>query len=143
MNVGDIMSTELVTCSPNDTIYQVAKKLQQKDIGSCPIVDQNRLVGIVTDRDITVRAVSKDLDVHNMRVGDIMTTNLVVGSPSMSLEEACILMADHQVRRLPIVENDKLVGIIAQADLAIDLEEDELLAETLEKISEPSHFRGG
>ena len=140
MNVGDIMSTELVTCSPNDTIYQIAKKLQQEDIGSCPVVDQNRLIGIVTDRDITVRAVSKDLDVHNTRVSDIMTTNLVVGSPSMSLEEACMLMADHQVRRLPIVENDKLVGIIAQADLAIDLEEEELLAETIEKISKPSHF---
>lgn len=88
MNVGDIMSTELVTCSPNDMIYQVAKKMQQEDIGSCPVVDQSRLVGIVTDRDITVRAVSKDLDVHNTRVGDIMTTNLVVGSLSMSLEEA-------------------------------------------------------
>ncbi len=140
MNVGDIMSTELVTCSPNDTIYQVAKKLQQEDIGSCPVVDQNKLVGIVTDRDITVRAVSRDLDVHNTRVGDIMTTNIIVGSPSMSLEDACMLMADHQVRRLPIVQNDNLVGIIAQADLAIDLEEEELLAETLEKISEPSHF---
>ncbi len=140
MNVADIMSTELVTCSPNDMIYQVAKKMQEEDIGSCPVVDQNRLVGIVTDRDITVRAVSKDLDAHNTRIGDIMTTNIIVGSPSMPLEEACILMADHQVRRLPIVENNMLVGIISQADLAIDLEEDELLAETLEKISEPSHL---
>lgn len=140
MDVGDMMSTELVTCSPNETLSQVAQKLQQEDIGSCPVVEQDKLVGIVTDRDITVRAVAKGMDVNSTHVSEVMTTDLVTGSPAMTLEDACRLMADNQIRRLLIVEDDKLVGIVAQADLAIDLEEDEMLAETLEKISEPTHY---
>lgn len=140
MYVGDIMSMNLITCSPNDSLHDVAQKLQQNDIGSCPVVDQNKLVGMITDRDITVRAVAKGIDVNSARVSDYMTTKLVTGSPSMSLEDACRLMADHQIRRLPIVDSDRLVGFVAQADLAIDLEEEDLLAETLEKISEPTHF---
>lgn len=140
MYVGDIMSMNLITCSLNETLHDVAQKLEQNDIGSCPVVDQNKLVGMITDRDITVRAVAKGIDVNSARVSDYMTTKLVTGSPSMSLEDACRMMADHQIRRLPIVDNDRLVGFVAQADLAIDLEEEELLAETLEKISEPTHF---
>lgn len=140
MNVGDMMSTDLVTCSPNDTISQVAQKLQQEDIGACPVVDGDKLLGIVTDRDITVRAVAKGLDVNDTKISDVMSTDLISTNPSSSLEDAARLMADNQVRRLLVVENDKLVGIVAQADLAIDLEEDELLAETIERISEPSRF---
>lgn len=140
MNVGDMMSTDLVTCSPNETLAQVARKLQQEDIGSCPVIDDDKLVGIVTDRDITVRAVAKGLDVNDTKVSDVMTTNLINCGASSSLEDAARLMADNQVRRLLIVEDDKLVGIVAQADMAIDLEEDELLAETIERISEPSRF---
>jgi len=140
MNVGDMMSTDLVTCSPNETLAQVAVKLQQEDIGACPVLDGDKLVGIVTDRDITVRAVAKSLDVNDTKVGDVMTTNLVSCSQSSSLEDAARMMADNQIRRLLIVEDEKLVGIVALADLAIDLEEDELLAETIERISEPSRF---
>lgn len=140
MNVSEIMSTELITCSPNETVPQAAQKLLREDIGACPVVDQDRLVGIITDRDITLRAVSKGMDVNSTRVGDIMSTNLVVGNPQMSLETACRLMADNQVRRLLIVDEDRLVGIVAQADLAIDLDEEELLAETIEKISEPAQY---
>lgn len=140
MNVGDMMSTDLVTCSPNESLAQVARKLQQEDIGSCPVVDQDKLVGIVTDRDIAVRAVAKGLDSNDTKVSDIMSTDLVFGNQTMTLEDAARMMADNQVRRLPIVEETRLVGIVALADLAIDLEEDELLAETVERISEPSHF---
>ena len=140
MNVGDMMSTDLVTCSPNESLAQVARKLQQEDIGSCPVVDGDKLVGIVTDRDIAVRAVAKGLDSNDTKVSDIMSTDLVFGNQTMTLEDAARMMADNQVRRLPIVEEERLVGIVALADLAIDLEEDELLAETIERISEPSHF---
>jgi CBS domain-containing protein len=140
MNVGDMMSTDLVTCSPNESLAQVARKLQQEDIGSCPVVDQDKLVGIVTDRDIAVRAVAKGLDPNDTKVSDIMSTDLIFGNQTMTLEDAARMMGDNQVRRLPIVEEARLVGIVALADLAIDLEEDELLAETVERISEPSHF---
>jgi len=140
MNLGDMMSTDLVTCSPNESLAQVARKLQEEDIGSCPVVDGDKLVGIVTDRDIAIRAVAKGLDSNDTKVSDIMSTDLVLGNQTMTLEDAARMMADNQVRRLPIVEEERLVGIVALADLAIDLEEDELLAETIERISEPSHF---
>ncbi|MCE5314415.1 MAG: CBS domain-containing protein [Armatimonadota bacterium] len=139
MNIRDIMTTELVTCTPNDTLMQVAQKMQSMDVGSCPVVDQNTLVGIVTDRDITVRAISKGFDPNNTFVSDIMTPNPIYGSQYMSMEDACLLMQDNQIRRLPIVDNSRLVGIVTLADLAMDLDEDEILAETLEKISLPSH----
>ncbi|MHB9038040.1 MAG: CBS domain-containing protein [Armatimonadota bacterium] len=139
MYIKEIMTTDLVTCSLNDTIVQVAQKMQTMDVGSCPVVDQNNLVGIVTDRDITIRAISKGFDPNNTHVSEIMSSNPVFGNSDMSLEDACRLMQDNQVRRLPIVDNGKLVGIVTLADLAIDLEEDEILAETLEKISMPSH----
>lgn len=138
MNISEVMTEELVTCNPDETLAQVAQKLQNEDIGSCPVVDQGSIMGIITDRDITTRAVAKGLDVNSTHVRDIMTTNLITGSPNMSLEDACELMSDNQIRRLPIVDQNKLVGIVSLADLAIDLEEDELLAETLMKISEPA-----
>lgn len=137
MNISEVMTEELVTCGPDETLSEVARKLQNKDIGSCPIVDQGNLVGIVTDRDITTRAVARGLDVNSTHVREVMSTNLITGSPDMSLEDACELMSDNQIRRLPILAQNKLVGIVALADLAVDLEEDELLAETLMKISEP------
>lgn len=138
MNIGEIMTTDVVTCSPNDTLAQVAQKMQRENIGLCPVVDQENLVGVITDRDITTRAVAKGLDANTKLVHDYMTPSPVTGDPAMSLEEACRLMSNNQIRRLPIVESNKLVGIVTLADLSIDLEEDELLAETLMKISEPS-----
>lgn len=137
MNLSDIMATEVVTCGPNETVYQVAQKMQQNNIGSCPVVENDKLIGIVTDRDITTRAVAKGMDVKSQKVNDIMTRDPFTAEPSWSLEEACELMSERQIRRLPIVENDRLVGMVALADLAIDLEEEEVVADTLVNISQP------
>ncbi len=138
MNLSDIMTTEVITCDPNETIFQVAQKLQQNNIGSCPVVQNDQILGIVTDRDITTRAVAKGFDVNSRKISEIMTSNPFTGDPSMSLEEACDLMSERQIRRLPIVEENKLVGIVALADLAIDLDEEEVVAETLLNISQPT-----
>jgi|YNPNPStandDraft_1061719.scaffolds.fasta_scaffold00115_13 CBS domain-containing protein len=141
MNISEIMSTRLVTCDPNDTLHQVAQKMQQHDVGACPVVEGDKLVGIVTDRDLTIRAIARGMDPNLVSVDQVMTTNVVTGSPDMSIEEACRLMSDAQVRRLPIVEQDKLVGIVSLADLAMDVEEEEemeeLLVDTLVKVSQP------
>lgn len=138
MNLGEVMTAELVTCSPNDTVSQAAQKLQRENVGSCPVVDDGTLVGILTDRDITTRAVAKGYDVNSKTVGDIMTRDPITADPSMSLEDACLLMSDNQIRRLPIVEDNRLVGIISLADLAMDVEEEEIVAETLTSISQPA-----
>ncbi|MEN6355608.1 MAG: CBS domain-containing protein [Armatimonadota bacterium] len=139
MNVKEIMTTNVVTCGPNETLMQVAQKMQSMDVGSCPVVSQDNLVGIITDRDITVRAISKGFDPANTYVNEIMSKDPIFGSQNMSVEDACALMQDNQIRRLPIVDKGKLVGIVTLADLAIDLEEDEMVAETLEKVSMPTY----
>lgn len=138
MNLSEIMTVDVVTCSPDDTLAQAAFKMQRENIGCCPVVDNDVLVGVLTDRDIAVRAVAAGADVNSKTVGSTMTLSPITGDPAMSLEDACRVMSNNQIRRLPIVDNGKLVGIVSLADLAIDLEEDELLAETLESISEPS-----
>jgi len=138
MDIGEIMTTDVVTCSPDETLAQVAQKMQRENIGLCPVIDQDNLIGVITDRDITTRAVAKGFDPNSKHVHDFMTPSPITGDPAMSLEEACRLMANNQIRRLPVLEDNKLVGMVALADLSIDLEEDELLAETLMKISEPS-----
>jgi len=138
MNLSEIMTTELITCSPDETLAQVARKLEEGNVGSCPVVEGDRLVGLITDRDIATRAVAKGRDPNSTKVEEIMTRNLITGHPHMSIEEACNLLSEHQIRRLPVVEGERLVGFVALADLAVDLEEEEMIAETLHKISMPA-----
>lgn len=138
MKLSEIMTTQLITCSPDETLAQVARKLEEANIGSCPVVEGDRLVGLITDRDIATRAVAKGRDPNSTTVGEVMTRDLITGSPDMSIEEACELLSEHQIRRLPVVEGERLVGFVALADLAVDLEEEEMIAETLQKISMPS-----
>ena len=138
MDLSEIMTNDLVTCSPDDTLAQVALRMQSEDIGCCPVVEGDRLVGLITDRDITVRSAAKGFDPNQQQVREIMTTNVISADPSMSTEDACRLMSENQIRRLPVVENDRLVGMVSLADLAIDFEEAEMIAETLESISEPA-----
>jgi len=138
MNVGELMNEEITTCSPDETLSQVAQKMDSGDFGCCPVVDNDRLIGVITDRDIAVRAVAKGFDPNSKLVRDMMTINVIAATPLMSAEDACELMADNQIRRLPVLEGDRLVGIISMADLAIDLGEEEMVAETLEKISMPA-----
>ena len=139
MNISDIMSSDVVTCDPDESLAEVAQRMQDEDIGCCPVVEEDVLVGVITDRDITIRSAARGLDPNEQEVRDTMTTGIVSAHPSTSLEDACRLMSENRIRRLPVVENDRLVGIVSLADLAIDFEEDEIVAETLERISQPSH----
>ncbi len=140
MNLSEIMTRELVTCSSDETVAQAAQKLEKANVGSCPVVEGERLVGLLTDRDIATRAVAKGLDPNTTKVEQIMTRELITGHPHMGIEEACELLSENQIRRLPVVEAERLVGYVALADLAIDLEEEEMVAETLHRISMPSRF---
>jgi CBS domain-containing protein len=105
-------------------------------IGSLPITDDERLVGMITDRDITTRVVAEAADPMKTSVGDVYSRDLITVEPDNGLDEALQLMARHQVRRLPVVENGRLVGIVAQADIA--LSENEKTGELVEAISKPS-----
>jgi CBS domain-containing protein len=113
--------------------------MREEHIGSLPITDDEKLVGIITDRDITTRVVAEAADPKTTSVGDVSSRDLISVEPDNDLEEALQLMARHQIRRLPVVENGRLVGIVAQADIALTLTENEQrTGELVEAISEPS-----
>jgi CBS domain-containing protein len=133
-SIKEVMTRDVRACEPNATVVEAAKVMAQEDVGPVPIVEDGRLVGIVTDRDVVVRVVAEGRDPNATTVKEIASTNLVTVSPDDDLDEALSLLAEHQVRRLPVVEGDRLVGIVAQADIA-RLGKDKKTGEVVEEIS--------
>ena len=132
--IQDAMTSDPTTIASDSSIQEAARLMKSEDVGSLPIVDGDRLVGTITDRDITIRAVAEGKGADT-RVGDLASKDLVTIDPQQSLEEAARLMAEHQLRRLPVCEEDgRLVGILAQADLA-GSGHDTLTGETVQQIS--------
>jgi CBS domain-containing protein len=141
MNIRDVMTPNPRTVSSGDSIQSAAAIMRDEDTGVVPIVDNGRAVGVVTDRDIVVRAVA-DGSQLNQTVGQIATNAVVCASPDMSTREAAQLMSDHQVRRLPVVENERLIGIVSIGDLAVKEGKDGRTGDTLQAISEGVKERG-
>ncbi len=135
MNIRDVMTPNPRSVSPSDSIENAARIMRDEDTGAVPVVENGRPVGIVTDRDIVVRAVA-DGGQMNRPVRDIVTNSVVSVSPDMSTREATELMSEHQIRRLPVVENDRLVGIVSIGDLAVKEGKDGRIGDTLQHISE-------
>jgi CBS domain-containing protein len=117
--IKDAMTSNPTTCEPQASVVDAAKVMAQEDVGSIPIVEGDQLVGVVTDRDIVIRVVGEGRDAQSTTVGDIASRDLVTVSPDDGLDRALELMAENQVRRLPVVAGDKLVGIVAQRDIAL------------------------
>ena len=141
MNIRDVMTPNPCTVTPNDSIETAARIMRDQDTGAVPVVENGKPVGMVTDRDIVVRAVAEDAQV-NRTVRDIVTSGLICATPDMSTREASELMSEHQVRRLPVVDNDRLVGIVSIGDLAVKEAKDSRMGDTLERISEGVKERG-
>lgn len=119
MKVGDAMTPSPRTVQPSSTVVEAAQLMKSEDVGIVPIVEGDRLTGVVTDRDVTIEVVAERKDPESTTVGEIASSNLVTVDPDQELDEALQLMAQHQVRRLPVCEEDgRLVGILAQADVA-------------------------
>ena len=113
------MTVKPRTVKTGDSVVEAAKLMRGEDAGIAPIVDGDRLVGVVTDRDIAIRVVAEGRDPQSTKVEEVASQNVVTIDPQQDLDEALRLMAQHQLRRLPVVEEDgKLVGIVAQADVA-------------------------
>ena len=134
MNVRDVMTSNPRTVSPSDSIQVAARIMKEEDCGVVPVVDNGRPVGIVTDRDIVIRAVADGRGDRAVR--EIATMDLVFVKPDTSTRDAAKLMGERQVRRLPVVENDRLVGIVSLGDLAVKEGKDSRTGDTLEDISE-------
>ena len=138
-SVRDAMTENPRSIGASASVVEAARLMRDEHIGSLPITDDEELVGMITDRDITTRVVAEAADPKMTSVGDVVSRDLISVEPDEDLEEAVRLMASHQVRRLPVVENGRLVGIVAQADVALNLRENEQrTGELVEAISEPS-----
>lgn len=117
MRVKDLMATSVTSVRPETSIEQVAKQMKQENIGAVPVCnDRGEILGIITDRDIVIRSVSNQGSPKTAK--DIMTKNLVSADPNMDTHQAALLMAKYQVRRLPVLENNQIVGMLAMADIA-------------------------
>ena len=134
MNVRDVMTSNPRTVSPGDSIQVAARIMKEEDVGVVPIVENGKTVGIVTDRDIVIRAVAEGGSDRAVR--EIATTDLVFVRPDSSTRDAEKLMSERQIRRLPVVENGRLVGIVSLGDIAVKEGKDSRTGDTLENISE-------
>ncbi|MDD2233938.1 MAG: CBS domain-containing protein [Desulfitobacteriaceae bacterium] len=139
MIVRDIMSENVVWVTPNTSLVEVARLMQKEDIGSVPVYEQNRLQGIITDRDMILRAIATGKNPNSLQANDIMSRNVVTVSPDTDVHEASEIMAGKQIRRLPVMENNKLVGIIALGDLAVERIHVDEAGEALSDISQGIH----
>lgn len=116
--VRDAMTSSPTSIAGDATVVEAARMLTSENVGSLPVVEGEKLVGIVTDRDLVLRVLAKDLDPHKVPVADVFSEDPVVATPEEQLDSALQRMAEQQVRRLPVVDDGRLVGILAQADVA-------------------------
>jgi predicted transcriptional regulator len=133
--VREAMTPAPTTVEANETVVEAARLMASQDVGSLPVVDDGQLVGMVTDRDLALQVLAKDLDPHKTVVASVCSENPVVVGPDDTLDEALKRMAREQVRRLPVVEDRRLVGILAQADVS-RAAEPEATGRLVEEISE-------
>lgn len=142
MKVRDLMTADPATLGPDATLGEAATLMKQEDCGSIPIVEDGRLVGIVTDRDIVIRAIAAGKDPRSTRVSEVMSADPVTIRSDDDAKEAERLMADRQIRRLPVCDDGKLAGILVIGQLARRERDEEKVGETLKEISEPKSGRG-
>ena len=139
MKIKEIMSRDVQVIHPDSMIQEAAGKMKTLDIGSLPVCDNHRLLGVLTDRDITVRAVASGRDPGTTKVSDTMTPELIYCFEDENVKEAAKLMERHQIRRLPILNREKhLVGIVSLGDLALESGDDKMSGQVLEEVSEPN-----
>lgn len=137
MTVQEIMTRFPTTLGPDDSIHRAAQLMRDEDIGSVPVVDENgSLVGIVTDRDIVVKSVAEGHDMDSP-VAECMTANPDTIPHDITVEQATRQMAKHQIRRLPVVQNGRLIGILSLGDIADSAAPEQEKAATLEDVSAP------
>jgi len=138
MQLKDVMTRDVEVVDPNATLAAAAAKMEALDVGLLPVCDGERLVGMVTDRDITVRAIAVGKNPRMTRVREVMTREVVYGFEEQDTLEAGLIMATQQIRRLVVLDrNKRLVGIISLGDLAVATQDDQLSGEILERVSEP------
>lgn len=135
LTLKQIMSTDCVTVTTQDNIYEIALKMKQHDIGFIPVVDGKKLLGVVTDRDLVVRGYAEKRS-GSGAVEQVMSKDVKTVPSSTTVEEAAKIMAKDQIRRLPVVDNGELIGVVAIGDLAVRSKFEDEAGEALSQISE-------
>jgi len=138
MKVSEIMTKDVISLSVHDTAQHAAQLMREYNIGSIPVNLDDKVVGIVTDRDIILRCAADGKDLKTKKVREIMTSNPVVGDENINVEDAARIMSERQIRRLPITSNNQLVGMVSLGDLALEQNLREQASRALSEISIPS-----
>jgi len=130
------MTTEVTSLNVDDTVEKAAQMMKENNVGSIPVCREGKIAGIITDRDITLRSIAEGKNISSIKVSSIMSSNPVTGNLNMDVHEATKLMAENQIRRLPIVENNAVVGMLSLGDLAVDPKFENEAGDALSQISE-------
>ncbi len=139
MQLSEILTREVETIAPNTSIKEAAQRMRSMDVGALPVCDGRRLLGMVTDRDLTIRMLAEGRDPVNTPVSEAMTPDVRVAFADQDVTEAADIMQREQIRRLPVVDRERqLVGIVSLGDLAV-AGDDRLSGDALQAISQPSH----
>lgn len=137
--VSEIMTNDVVTVTPQDNVYEVAVKMKENDTGFIPVVEGgDKLIGVITDRDLVIRGIAEKRP-GSTAVDEVMTKGIKTASRDMSVDEAAELMAQQQIRRLPVCEGDRLIGIVSIGDMAVRNIFADNAGEALSEISEQVH----
>jgi CBS domain-containing protein len=142
MQLKDFINYRVEVVHPDDTLQQAAQKMRHLDVGSMPVCEGEHLVGVVTDRDITIRATAEGQDPTQTEVRDVMTPDVLYCFETQDVEEAAKMMQDNQIRRIFVVnEDEELVGVTSLGELATVTGDRQLAGETLQRVSEPSESK--
>lgn len=137
--VSEIMTNDVVTVTPQDNVCEVAVKMKENDTGFIPVVEGgDKLIGVITDRDLVIRGIAEKRP-GSTAVDEVMTKGIKTASRDMSVDEAAELMAQQQIRRLPVCEGDRLIGIVSIGDMAVRNIFADNAGEALSEISEQVH----
>lgn len=138
MKVSELMTKNIACVEPTTTLVETAQLMQKHNVGSIPVCDQSGVVGIVTDRDIVVRNVAHATNPQTTSVRDVMSTEVSFVTPDTEINEVSRIMAEKKIRRLPVVENNKVIGIVSLGDISTDVRFDAEASAALTEISTPS-----
>jgi CBS domain-containing protein len=136
MKVKDVMTHKVECVRPEATLQEAATKMKSLDVGPIPVCEGDRVTGIVTDRDIVVRGVAEGRDCRTTRVQEVMTREVVTVNEDDDVKDVARLMKQHQIRRVVVVNDMRLAGIVSMKDLAVDTGDEKMAGEVLEKVSE-------
>ena len=139
MDIKKVMTAGAECTKPDATLADAARRMKDLDVGSLPVCDNDRLIGMLTDRDIVVRSLAEGKDPRSQAVRDVMTEEVIYCFVDQGVSEVAQIMKEQQIRRLPVLDQDRrLVGIVSIGDLAISAHDDTLVGKALEGISEPA-----